>query len=353
MDAEKKSILVLYNHLEETDEYLALRTVDPASLDFEPEYSIAVATAAEEYDAIVEALAREGFDARAVNLKDDFELLCTLLAERPPDAIFNLVEFFHNDLNHEGAVAGLFDLFGIPYTGAPPFCLSLCRRKGLTKQLLVENGVSTPRFYSLKSPIIRPDHGLGYPLIIKPSRQDGSAGVDKHSVVRDYPELLHRVDRMFADFRPPILVEEFIEGDELHVSVLGNDPPVVLPIIDFNFEELPEDHPHLITYDIKWNPLSPAYHKVHSICPADLLPETEEWVKEEAVRAYRATGCRDYARVDIRLAEDGTPYVLEVNPNPDLTEGVSFMESAEEAGLGFSETLRRIVEFALERKQKK
>ena len=256
MDSEKKKILVLYNHLEETDEYLALRNVDPASLDFTPEYSIAVATAEEEYAAIVEALAREGFEARAVNLKDDFDLLCRLAAEHPPDAIFNLVEFFHNDLNHEGAVAGLFDLFGIPYTGAPPLCLSLCRRKGLTKQLLVQNGISTPRFYILKRPIIRPDHGLDYPLIIKPSRQDGSAGVDKHSVVRDYAELLHRVDRMFAAFHPPILVEEFIEGDELHVSVIGNDPPEVLPIIDFNFEELPEDHPHLITYDIKWNPLS-------------------------------------------------------------------------------------------------
>ena len=349
MADRKKSVLVLFNHLEETDEYLALRTIDPESLDFTPEYSIHVATAQEEYDAIVDALHAEGFDARCVNLHDDFSMLLQLMTKDPPDVVFNLVEFFHNDLNNEGSVAGFFELFGIRYTGAPPFCLSLCRRKGLTKQILHQSGIATPRFCHLKNPVIRPDHGLHYPLIVKPARQDGSAGVDVHSVVYDYPQLLHQVDHAFADFNANILVEEFIEGSELHVSVLGNAPPRILPIIDYNFSELPEDHPHLITYDIKWNPLSPAYHKVHSLCPAELEPEIERRVQEEARRAYMVTNCRDYARVDIRLGKDNIPYVLEVNPNPDLTEGVSFMDSAENAGLGFPETLRQIVTFALER----
>jgi D-alanine-D-alanine ligase len=349
MVGPKKSVLVLFNHLEENDEYLALRNIDPESLDFTPEYTIHVATAQEEYDSIVNALHAEGFDARCINLKDDFSMLYQLIAQDPPDVVFNLVEFFHNDLNNEGSVAGFFELFGVRYTGAPPFCLSLCRRKGLTKQILLQSGVATPRFHNLKNPNIKRDHGLTYPLIVKPSRQDGSAGVDVHSVVYNYEQLQQQVDHAFAEFKCTILVEEFIEGRELHVSVLGNDPPRALPIIDYNFSELPEDHPHLITYDIKWNPLSPAYHKVHSVCPAKLDPEIEKRVQEQALRAYMVTNCRDYARVDIRLGKDNVPYVLEVNPNPDLTEGVSFMDSAENAGLGFSETLGKIVNFALSR----
>ena len=345
----KKKVLVLFNFVEEKDEYVALRAIDPATLDFTPEYNIHVATVQEEYDAIVNALRQEGYDSCCTNLLDSFSLLHSLITQNPPDVVFNLVEFFHKDLNNEGSVAGLFDLFRVPYTGSPPFCLSLCRRKGLTKQVLLQSGIATPRFRNLKSPFIEPDHGLRYPLIVKPARQDGSAGVDVTSVAYDHAQLVRRLDRVFSEFKAPILVEEFNEGKELHISILGNNPPQVLPVIEFDFAQLPSEHPHLITYDIKWNPLSPAYHKVHSRCPAALDAKTEALVKEQALRAFLATCCRDYARVDLRLGSDGVPYVLEVNPNPDLTEGVSFMESAEKAGVSFSETLRRIVSFALQR----
>jgi D-alanine-D-alanine ligase len=349
MANERKSVLVLFNHLEEKDEYLSLRSIDPSTLDFTPKYSLQVATAQEEYNAIVCSLKEESFNAECVNLKDDFTKLHQLITKNPPDAVFNLVEFFHNDLNNEGYVAGFFDLFHVPYTGSSSYCLSLCRRKGLTKQILMQSGIATPRFLQLKKPDIHPDHGLNYPLIVKPSRQDGSVGVDIHAVVHDHTQLTQRLDRVFSEFKCPVLVEEFIEGRELHVSILGNNPPQALPIIGYNFAELPEDHPHLITYDIKWNPLSPAYHKVHSTCPAELEPEIKKLVKEEALRAYKATYCRDYARIDLRLSKNNIPYVLEVNPNPDLTEGVSFMNSAEMAGFSFSETLRQIITFALER----
>jgi D-alanine-D-alanine ligase len=351
MNSEQKSVLVLFNQLEEKDAYTALRAIDPSSLNFTPNYDIHVATEQEEYDAIVNALKDQGFQASCINLKDDPSRLHRLIAENPPDVVFNLVELFNDDLNHEGSVAGFFDLFGVPYTGCPPFCLFLCRLKGFTKKILLQSGVATPRFRNLESPIIEPYHGLRYPLIVKPSRQDGSTGVEATSVAYDYSQLLRRLDLLFVEFQGPVLVEEFLEGKELHVSILGNDPPRVLPIEEFNFSELHETHPPLITYDIKWNPLSPAYHKVHSLCPAAIDSKTERLVKEQALRAYVTTCCRDYARVDMRLGRDGLPYILEVNPNPDLTEGVSFMGSAEKAGLSFSETLRQIVTFALERTQ--
>ena len=343
------SVAVLYNHIGK-DEYEDLRKVDPATLDFEPEYPIHVATVKEEYQAIVEALEAEDFHAQTINIRDDLSRLQSVLRRDPPDVILNLVEFFHDDSRLESAVPAIFDLHCIPYTGSPAFSLALCRRKGLTKQVLLQNSVATPHFRVLKTPKVPRRHGLCYPLIVKPSREDASAGVEQESVVWDFPQLVVRVGEMFERFDPPILIEEFIEGKELHVSVLGNNPPQVLPMIEFDFSELPEDHPSIITYDMKWNPRSLAYHKVHSRCPAQLPKRVEQRVKKHALQAYMVTSCRDYARIDMRLSKDNKPYVLEVNPNPDLTEGVSLMESAEAAGLSFSKTLRKIVEFALERR---
>jgi D-alanine-D-alanine ligase len=124
----------------------------------------------------------------------------------------------------------------------------------------------------------------------------------------------------------------------------------VLPIVEYDFSELPSDHPSIISYKAKWDPLHEEYHRIHTICPAKLPKKIEKKVKQKALEAYTLTNCRDYARIDLRLAVDNTIYVLEVNPNPDLTEGVSFMECAEKAGLSFSQTLRHIVEFALARR---
>lgn len=349
MRDDRTSVLVLYNHVDE-DEYENLQQVDPSTLGFEPRYPIDVATVAEEYAAIVKTLRREGFRAGALNLKDDIAKLEGLLRRRPPDVIFNLVEHFRDQPALESNVAGLLELHGIPYTGAPPFALTLCQRKGLSKQVLLANGVPTPRYRLLFEPAVPKRHGLHYPLIVKPAREDASSGVEKGSVVPDLDRLRARLDAVFAEFAPPIMVEEFIEGRELHVSILGNDPPEVLPAIEWDFSELPADHPPIISYDVKWDPLAEVYHQVHSSCPAQLSKPALKRVADVAIKAYRVTGCRDYARLDIRLAKRTVPYVLDVNPNPDLTEGVSLMESAEAAGYSFAQTLRRIVEMALARR---
>lgn len=345
----KGRILVLYNHVGE-DEYEKLKDVDPASLGFKPHYPIHVSTIEEEYGAIVRALRREGFTTRTVNVEEDLQKIERHLRRNPPDAVFNLIEFFHENPALEGAVAGLYELLKIPYTGSPPFVLGLCQRKGLTKQVLLANDVPTPRYHLFASASIPRPHGLRYPLIVKPPREDASSGIEKGSVVHDYKSLLAQAKKMLKEFRSPIMVEEFIEGKELHLSVLGNDPPVVLPIIEFDFSEVPAGYPSIISYEAKWAPLQEAYHRVHSVCPAKLPKRIQKKVEEVALRAYEVTGCRDYARIDIRLDKRNRIYVLEINPNPDLTEGVSFMESAEKAGISFSETLRRIVEFALRRK---
>jgi D-alanine-D-alanine ligase len=349
---KQTSVTVVYNNTGE-DHFEALRDVDPATLDFTPVYPLHVATIQEEYHAIVDALNKEGYAAALLNLEDDLSRLLRLCTTDAPDVIFNLVEMFRADTRLESAVAGFYDLYEIPYTGAGLFSLELCQRKALTKQVLLRHGIKTPDYRLLRTPRIQRRHGLRYPLIVKPSREDASLGVEAGSVVYDYEQLAGRVKHVFESFPPPVLVEEFIDGRELHVSVLGNDPPQVLPIIEFDFSSLPEDHPAIITYDVKWNPLDLAYHRVHALCPAQLPKRVEAKVREQALQAYQATSSRDYARLDIRLTKSNTPFVLEVNPNPDLTEGVSFMQSAEKTGLSFSQTLSRIVELALSRAQKR
>jgi len=346
----RAKVVVLFNHVGD-DEYEEMKKIDPSSLDFKPEYDIHVSTVNEEYKAVAKALRKENFTVRAYNLQEDIKRLDHLLSRNPPDVVFNLVEFFNDDSRLEALVAGMYELYGMAYTGASPFVLTICQRKGLAKQILMANGVPTPRFQVLMKPVIRKRHGLRYPLIVKPAREDASIGVTRESVVYDYSGLRKRLDEVFSEFQPPILVEEFIEGRELHVSVLGNDPAVVLPPIEFDFSELPPDHPHLISYDVKWNPLDESYHKVHTACPAKLTRRQLKRVEKIALDAYRTLWCRDYARLDLRLGKDNQVYVLEVNPNPDLTESVSFMESAEKAGLSFSQTLAKIVEFALHRKR--
>jgi D-alanine-D-alanine ligase len=345
---KKITIAVVYNHAGD-DIYEKIRDVDPETLDFEPEYNIKVATVTEEYEAIADALRGQGYNVNILNINEDIQVLVDLLRKKPPDVVFNLIEFYRDDPALEHLVAGLFALYGVRFTGSRPFTLALCQRKGMTKQLLLANNVPTPRYKLLTEPRLPGRHGLRYPLIVKPSREDASSGVEKGSVVYNFEQLNERVKRTFEEYKSPILVEEFIEGRELHVSVLGNDPPEVLPIIEFDFSELPSDHPNIISYDAKWNPLEESFHRVHSICPAKLSRRVEKKVKAAVIDAYKITGCTDYARLDLRLRKDNKVFVLEVNPNPDLTEGVSFMESAEQIGFGFGETLGKIVEFALSR----
>ncbi len=347
---DRVKVAVLYNHVDE-DEYEKLKEVDPSTLEFQPEYDIHVATVTEEYDAIVKALRRSGFRARAVNIQDDVKRLERVLRRSPPDVIFNLIEHFRDDPSGETNVAALYELHRVAYTGAPPFALEVAQRKGLTKLILQAHGVPTPRFHLVDEGSIRERHGLRYPLIVKPAREDASSGVDRDSVVGDYMQLSSQVERIFREFGAPVLIEEFIDGGELHVSILGNDPPRVLPVIEWDFSTLPPDYPPIITYAAKWNPLAEVYHRVHSVCPARLPKRVLQTVERVALEAYRTVGCRDYARLDIRLSKSQKPYVLEVNPNPDLTEGVSFMESAGAGGFTFEEALVHIAGLALQRRQ--
>ena len=339
------AVALVYNRVG-PDPFEAFRDVDPNTLDFVPEYPLAVATVQEEYDSLAAAVQAEGFAVRSLNLRERLTPLHALLRKDAPQVVFNLVEFFRDDAALEAAVAGVYDLYGVPYTGSPPFVLGLCRRKALAKQVLLANGVPTPRYKVIRTGRFPRRHGLHYPLIVKPAHEDASLGVWKESVAHSLSELETAIEWLVAERKTPILIEEFIEGREIHVAVLGNAPPRALPIVEYDFSQVSTGHPPIISYDVKWNPLNETYHQVHEVCPAPLPRRLVRRINAVALDASRVTGCRDYARIDMRLTPDGRIYLLEVNPNPDLTEGVSFMLAAEQAGLSFGATLRRIIECA-------
>lgn len=349
--ASKVSVAVLYNQIGEVEYEQMIRKTrrDP---NFSAEARKEMATADEQIRTLVAALTKAGFRAYAINVKDRFDNLHRALKRRPPDAVFNLVEFFNDDPTQESMVASLYELLRIPYTGAPPFTLTLCQRKGTAKDLLIANGIQTPRFTVLRRAPLPRRHGLHYPMIVKPAWEDASAGINNASVVSSLEEMHQRIEFVWREFLQPAIVEEFIEGREFHVPVLGNFPPRILPITEVDFSALPSDQHDILSYEAKWDPRNEAYHKIQLRCPAILPPRIARKIEDVALATYRVLGCRDYARVDMRLSKKNKVYVLEVNPNPDLSENDVFMQAAHKAGLSTTATLRKIVELALRRTPK-
>jgi D-alanine-D-alanine ligase len=344
----KISVAILYNETpspqRQTDSDL-----QAMPLNFKPYFDLEISDTEEEISDIVKALQKEGFGAFSYNIQDRFENLVKVLKKRRPDVVFNLVESFTDSPLKEMLVTGIYEMLRIPYTGSTPLTLGICQRKGLTKQILLANGIPTPRFKLMVGRNISNRHGLHYPLMVKPAREDGSIGVESESVVFSLRELRKRCEYILNEFHQPVIVEEFIDGRELSVSILGSEEPFVLPISEVDFSTLPESFNNILTYQAKWEPRHETYHRTIPICPARISKRVEKRIKEIALKAHQIMGCRDYARVDIRLDRKNHPFVLEVNPNPHLSEGMGFMRSAEAYGLSFSQTLRKIVEFALGR----
>lgn len=304
----------------------------------------------QEREDVARALNSLGLKATTFNVDGDLMRLMRFLEEEQPDLIFNLCESFGSESIHEMHVASMFELLEIPYTGAPPLTLGLALNKVRVKEILAYHGLPTPRFQLYKTATrIAPDDHLDFPLIVKPSREDASIGIDSESVVTTLAELRRRVRYVIEQFDQPALVEEFIDGRELNVAIMGNTKPLVLPISEIDMSTLPKHYHRIISYNAKWMKGTEEYAHTRGVCPARIPAALESRLKEMALTAYSAIGCRDYARVDFRLSKENKPYILEVNPNPDLTDDAGFARSAKAYGLTFEEMIGTIVEHALER----
>jgi D-alanine-D-alanine ligase len=357
--SDRGHILILWNQVED-DVYERWRAEGRTTVDWDPSRVVHdVGTVAEEMEQIVAALRDAGHRVSLANIHDDFAALVASIHEHKPDAILNLVEFFGDDASHEAHVAGVFELMGVPYTGARPFALTLCQRKHRAKAILREAGLPTSPYFVV-SPRVGDErapqnHGLRFPLIVKPAFEDASGGIELTSVVRDQAALDERVAHVLREHAMPVLVEEYIDGREIHCAILGNDPPEPLPLFEMEFtERLGADGkplPKIITFRAKWDPYHRDFYAMDGRCPAEgLEPEVVARIQDVAVRAYRTLACRDYARVDMRLDNaTGEPYILEVNPNPDLADGSAFIQCATASGRTFAATINQIVGFALKR----
>lgn len=264
-----------------------------------------------------------------------------------PDLVVNLCESFAGEARGEMIVPALLDLIDVPYTGSGPLALALALHKHKAKEILRARGIPTPEWAVVErlEDLERLDVPL--PAIVKPAREDASIGIDGRSLVQDRAALAWACERVLVERAQPALVERYIDGRELNVALLGG-PPAPLPIHEIDFTGLDPAHPRIVTYAAKWDPQAPEYLGTPPV-PSTLPPEVLARAAEVSRAAFEALEVRDYGRVDLRVAADGTPYVIEVNPNCDLAPDAGFARAALRAGMDHEALVWRVVEIARSR----
>jgi len=303
-------------------------------------------------EAVAAALTALGQRPVLVAFGTDPAAFLTELQAARPELIVNLCEGVWGDSHRELHAAALLELTGLPVTGSPPLCLGLTQDKLRTKELLLANGLPTPRHLVARCGEPLPTAAdLNFPLMVKPRSEDASQGITDASVVDDVTALQAQVAYVHRSYRQDALIEEFIAGREFNAAILGNDDhAVVLPLSEIRFD--PALARPIVSYAGKWLEDSPAWLGTVPVCPAELADAEAAAVRAVAQAAFRVMGCRDYARVDIRLRA-GVPYLLEVNANPDISPGAGLARSAAAFGLDYPALIGRIIDAARRRTEKR
>lgn len=266
-----------------------------------------------------------------------------------PDVVFNVIEAVNGDARLEAAAGWILELSGIPYTGSPPAAMSLGLDKPVARAVLASHGIPIPRGRVLK----RGDEPLGdlrFPVIVKPSREDGSEGIGADSVAPDEGAAYRQARHVIKTYRQSALVEEFIDGREINASLLGEgDALELLPLAEIDFAGYPEGRSRIVTHDAKWRPETPEYRGTRSVAALELDPSSHVAIAAAALGAFRAVGLRDFGRIDLRVHPETGPVVIDVNPNPDISEDAGLARTAARAGIDYVLLIERIVEGALRR----
>ena len=295
--------------------------------------------------AVQKAIMKLQLSCHLLPVKEDVRFLIDSIKLFRPDVVVNLCEAFFGRSQLEMSVAGVLELLKIPYTGSPPLTLGMCQNKGLTKHVLKANGIPTPDYRILDSYKVWKG-GIDFPLIVKPLREDASLGITGRSMVRNSRQLKVQVNYINRRYKQPAIAEKYVDGRELNVSILGFEKPRVLPISEIVFKNKIEQK--IVDYSAKWLKKSKEYKNTKPVCPAKLPPQLERTMKKTALKAYRLLGCRDYARVDMRLKDD-VPYVVEVNANPDISLDAGFARSLKAAGIRYERFIGEIISYAVQR----
>ena len=301
--------------------------------------------------AVESALSRLGKVVR-LEANEDFP---ERLRQTRPDIVFNIAEGFHG-VNREAHVPAICEFYGIPYSGSDPFTLTLCLDKARAKETLAFHRIPTPKFLLVEklADLYRVAEMLTLPLFVKPVHEGSSKGITDSNLCRDRDQLFRQTEFLLENYRQPVLVEEFLPGKEFTCAVLGNgDEATVLPLVAMNFESLPKGALPIYSFDAKFvwdrpeNPLDIFQ------CPARITTELQASIERVTLDAFRVLGCRDWARIDVRLDADGRPNVLEVNPLPgilpDPADNSCLPKAARAAGIGYEELIQNCLKYAAAR----
>lgn len=301
---------------------------------------------------IAHALLDRGHEVRLLGVRDDLQYLVRSLGEWKPDLVFNAAEAFRGDEALEYLLPGLLEAEGYRYTGAPPLALQMTRNKAVSKKVLAYFGIRVPGFMTYRlHDRVESAPSLSFPLFVKPLQADGSAGIAQASVVQDVASLADRVAFIQERFGQGAIAEEFVEGRELYVGVIGNDDSLeVLPIIEMVFDKRktrPEER--IATQFAKWDEAYRERKGIRNVIARPISRAVRARIEETCRTAYHALWLRDYARLDLRLTPDGQVCVLEANANPFISYGHDMANAAAKAGMEYSDFIQRLVDVAIAR----
>lgn len=299
---------------------------------------------------IESALRENNHECSRVVVDDTVDPVITALRRNEPDIVFNLAESFAGRSALESNVAALLNLLGMRYTGSSPAGLLLAGDKTLTKKVLTFHSILTARFATVFRGAVDWAGDINFPLILKPPQEDASLGITQKSIVNDVQELLKMMSSLQTEYQSPVLAEEFIEGREFYVGVLGNSDAQALPVMELDFSGYPEGMPKIASWEAKWgddgDEKGAEFEGTKSVFPTNLSDELTERMQKVAIDAFHALRLRDYARVDLRVNAKEEIYVIEVNPNCYLEKGAEFATAAKKGGMEYPALIARIVELA-------
>ncbi|MEA3328983.1 MAG: ATP-grasp domain-containing protein [Candidatus Omnitrophota bacterium] len=300
---------------------------------------------------VYKALEGNGYQLGLLGLYNNIGVLFEELKRNKPDVVFNLAEVFRQKTYLEKNMAWLLEMLGVPYTGASPTTMLVCNNKALSKKILSFHRIKIPNFHTFyrdyKIKLLR---RLRLPLIVKPLCEEASRGISRASVVDDEAALVERVKFIHQRMNMDAIAEEYIEGREFYVSIIGRKKIKVLPLREMNFGRIPEQESRLATYRAKWDK---AYRKkwgIENVFAGRLAEGINERIEDICKRAFRALNMQSYARFDVRVTSNAGIYILEANANPCLARDDELGQSAQKAGISYDKLIQKILLLALQRK---
>lgn len=320
-------------------------------------------------EQVKEILVSLGHEVRFLAARPDVRQLAAALTKDDSDLIFNLCESLGGVSQHEQHVAALLEAMSKRFTGAPAIGLTLAQDKSLSKKIFYFHGLPYPKFSTMDAGEVEWSDDLSFPLFVKPSNEDASIGIDSKAVVHNIKELMERISYIQTEFKTPALIEEYIEGREIYVGILGNES---LPLLEWDFSKMPDGHPKFASSEAKWDEDS-AYSEAPQIFPTDIPEAVVNRIQEAAVTAFKVLKLRDYGRVDLRLrraesakkitkkgaspeldapfisVEGWEFYIIEANPNPYLDRKAEYAMASRKHGLKYAQLIERIIQLAMER----